>query len=88
MYTGAWALFIFMDINKQQEIQSQIAEISTKLKDTETKIAEKTKEIDETTAKINNLLDREYSEYVVDNFVRAYQPSPERNFLLTASVKF
>jgi peptidoglycan hydrolase CwlO-like protein len=46
---------INQNINKQKDLQSQIAEISTKLKDTETKITEKTKEIDETTAKINKL---------------------------------
>lgn len=39
--------------------------------------------------RINNLLDKEYAEFVSDNgYLRAYQPSPERNFVFTAGVRF
>jgi iron complex outermembrane receptor protein len=39
--------------------------------------------------RINNLLDKEYSEFITDNgFQRAFQPSPERNFMVTAGMKF
>lgn len=39
--------------------------------------------------RINNLLDKEYSDFITDNgFQRAFQPSPERNFLVTAGMKF
>lgn len=41
------------------------------------------------TARINNLMNKEYTEFVTNNgFGAAYQPSPERNFLLTAGYKF
>jgi iron complex outermembrane recepter protein len=39
--------------------------------------------------KVNNILNKEYTEFVTNNgFGAAYQPSPERNLLLTARYEF
>lgn len=39
--------------------------------------------------RVNNLADEEYAEFVTNNgFGAAYQPSPERNFMLTAGYSF
>jgi len=39
--------------------------------------------------RINNLADEEYAEFVTNNgFGAAYQPSPERNFILAAAYRF
>ena len=39
--------------------------------------------------RVNNLADEEYAEFVTNNgFGAAYQPSPERNYTLTASYSF
>ena len=39
--------------------------------------------------RVNNLADEEYAEFVTNNgFGAAYQPSPERNFILTAGYNF
>lgn len=38
--------------------------------------------------RINNLADVEYAEFVTNNGIAAYQPSPERNFTLTAGYSF
>lgn len=39
--------------------------------------------------RVNNLVDEEYAEFVTNNgFGAAYQPSPERNFMLTAGYRF
>jgi len=33
--------------------------------------------------RINNVLDKQYAEFIADGFTRSYQPSPERNALLS-----
>jgi len=39
--------------------------------------------------RINNLNDESYAEFVTNNgFGAAYQPSPERNFFITAGYRF
>ncbi len=39
--------------------------------------------------RVNNLFDEEYAEFVTNNgFGAAYQPSPERNYYLTAGYRF
>lgn len=39
--------------------------------------------------RINNVFDKRYSEFVTDNgYARAFQPSPERNVMLTIGMKF
>jgi iron complex outermembrane receptor protein len=40
-------------------------------------------------ARINNLTDRNYAEFITNNgFGAAFQPSPDRNFMLTAGYRF
>ena len=39
--------------------------------------------------RVNNLADEEYADFITDfGFGSAYQPSPERNFMLTAGYSF
>ncbi len=38
--------------------------------------------------RINNLADEEYADFITNFFVPAFQPSPERNFMLTAGYSF
>jgi iron complex outermembrane receptor protein len=38
--------------------------------------------------RMNNVTDKQYAEFIADGFTRSYQPSPERNILMTASYRF
>ena len=38
--------------------------------------------------RMNNVTDKQYAEFIADGFTRSYQPSPERNILMTASYSF
>ncbi|MCW8965035.1 MAG: TonB-dependent receptor [Gammaproteobacteria bacterium] len=38
--------------------------------------------------RMNNVTDKQYAEFIADGFTRSYQPSPERNILITTGYRF